>query len=376
MYIATAIAAGLVAIVGSYGLAGLAKAMLSGSRPKEPALGAGVLGVAIKNVAFLGVGVAGLLWSIDKMAAPTAAPSAVAGDLQEKMIDANKATLEKLHVPTPKVSFEASANLYGTGSGEASPKGQPEPTDPLQRALRGLPQIPDAAPLEGAATKAAGELAPPAGGAFQAVPLGELTMGYFQDWRYFTTYSENASEALAQLQEDVIKKGTFRRRFANHAEAVMEAERNLALEKQRSGENPKPAGNNIAGYEARLAELKRLAEPGTIADKLALVRLMNQGLLTDSILDVNGVSALPAPFKVCPVSSDELIKLLGTNRPTKELVEASRDKLPRVDPLPEEAMKTFYGGHTSRGYYFTVYQDGKPDSYFFYGASNHIEVAH
>jgi hypothetical protein len=82
---------------------------------------------------------------------------------------------------------------------------------------------------------------------------------------------------------------------------------------------------------------------------------------THSILDIQHVSPLAEFGAVCPMPAEELVKLFGTDRPTRKMVE---DKLGDHDLVEHPLVSERW-----QGIYFVVYRDTQPDELFFMGTS-------
>jgi hypothetical protein len=76
---------------------------------------------------------------------------------------------------------------------------------------------------------------------------------------------------------------------------------------------------------------------------------------TASILDIERVSDEADYGAVCPVSSSELNRYFGTDKPTREMIEANVDLYEDIE--------------RGQGIYTVVYKDGKPSEIFFAGYS-------
>jgi len=86
--------------------------------------------------------------------------------------------------------------------------------------------------------------------------------------------------------------------------------------------------------------------------KAALRASMEDG--TRSILDMDGVSKSPDYFKVCPLPERELVRLYGTTRPTREMV---------------EEMLFLEDAERGQGVYLVLYKNGEPSEILFAGYS-------
>ena len=76
---------------------------------------------------------------------------------------------------------------------------------------------------------------------------------------------------------------------------------------------------------------------------------------TRSILDMERISDEPDYGAVTTLSDDQLIDLFGTNKPTREMIEANDELLEAIE--------------RGQGVYIVAYEDGKPTEIFFAGCS-------
>jgi hypothetical protein len=83
---------------------------------------------------------------------------------------------------------------------------------------------------------------------------------------------------------------------------------------------------------------------------------------TGSILDIRDLSQEPAVGKLFPLAKDRLLRSLGTDMPTRGMVETTWT---RLDESMEEPAP--YG--RDGGIYFTLYRDGRPDEVYIEGSS-------
>jgi len=93
--------------------------------------------------------------------------------------------------------------------------------------------------------------------------------------------------------------------------------------------------------------------PKTIQEAIKIGGTSAEG--TRSILDMERISALPDYSAVTLVPPEELERMLGTDKPTREMVEQC-----------EELIDTIERGH---GIYLITYQQGKPNGIYFAGYS-------
>jgi hypothetical protein len=127
-----------------------------------------------------------------------------------------------------------------------------------------------------------------------------------EPWDYFVPYEPNIEAALQKLREREFRAGRYR----------------------GSEENP-----------------------ATIEE--AMENMDADG--TGSILDMTHIADEPDFFAVSPLPPEELVRLFGTDKPTREMIEEQMDFYEDID--------------RGQGVYIIAYQDGKPSEIFFGGYS-------
>ena len=132
-------------------------------------------------------------------------------------------------------------------------------------------------------------------------------------WRYWAPFDDDVASALGTLREEVFRSGAYYR--------------------VNPGDPP----------------------PGSIGQALEL----NGESGTHSILDVFSVSPYPQLGTVAPVSPDESTRLFGTDRPTREQVEANVSA--------SDALSASRGPWS--GSYLVTFEEGTPHELFFFGIS-------
>jgi hypothetical protein len=127
-----------------------------------------------------------------------------------------------------------------------------------------------------------------------------------EPWDYFVPYEEDVQEALEKLRQREFRAGRYR-------------------------------GSEY--HPATIEEvLENMDEDGTA-----------------SILDITHIAEEPDFFAVTPLPSEELVRLFGTDQPTREMIERDMD---------------FYEDiNRGQGVYIIAYKDGKPSEIFFGGYS-------
>jgi len=145
-------------------------------------------------------------------------------------------------------------------------------------------------------------------------------------WEYFVPYQEDVRAALEALREQEFRAG----RFYQPAEV-----------------QPGFFGRLLGNPPSKPKRPTSIREAIKIADTNAVG--------TRSILDMERISVRLESGAVSPVPPDELRRLLGTDQPTREMVQQSEELFERVD--------------RGQGIYVVTYRHGKPDGIYFGGYS-------
>lgn len=176
-------------------------------------------------------------------------------------------------------------------------------------------------------------------------------------WHYFTRYQADIGAALQSLRQQVFREDDYGSGIPepNDMRAVLEE---LVAQSPNAG----LARQQMEEAVARLEQLRRMmpSEPTKAAtiEELLEQRAENG---THSILDVLQVSNVPTFGAVSRMPSEELVKLFGTDKPTRRMVEGKLGDYDLVEhPLVSERWQ---------GIYFIVYRDAEPDELYFMGTS-------
>jgi hypothetical protein len=125
-------------------------------------------------------------------------------------------------------------------------------------------------------------------------------------WDYFVPYEPDVQTALAKLREREFRAGRFR-------------------------------GSELS--PATMEEAVTIMEPGGTA----------------SILDIDHVADEPELCAIAPLPKDELVRLFGTDKPTRAMVEANMDFFEHIE--------------RGQGVYIVAYHDDQPTEIYFGGYS-------
>ncbi len=175
-------------------------------------------------------------------------------------------------------------------------------------------------------------------------------------WSYFTPYQADIDKALAELRQHVFNEGQYQdgevpldvtaadeleQRMATVVQSLTPQQRlmwektqeMLAAAKQRNKKPARPPAKTIKEL------LKRSGEAGT-----------------HSILDVDRVAPTPTYGAVCLLPPVRLRELFGTERPTREQVQAAWGEWPEIH-------------RRWQALYVVVYFHDEPSEIFFAGSS-------
>jgi hypothetical protein len=141
------------------------------------------------------------------------------------------------------------------------------------------------------------------------------------EWFYFVDYEPDVGAALQKLREREFRAGRY-----NPVTWFPEF----------------PVGPDSPAPGARHASMEEALEEAD-ADG------------TRSILDMMRVADEPDFFAVAPLPPEDLFELFGTDKPTRDMVEAGDELFDNLE--------------RGRGVYLVVYKDGQPSEIFFAGYS-------
>lgn len=191
-------------------------------------------------------------------------------------------------------------------------------------------------------------------------------------WHYFVPYQEDAAQALAHLHWHLLAEGDYfeswaydciRYRFQARLSDAWEPLHRSWMEVAAHAQNWEGFVQAVMQELASVLEAKHidvvLPKPATMEE---LLRRYSQG--THSILDVRRVADQPALYVATPLSQEELVTVLGTEKPTRARTELVLDTRPKPG---ERSLYTIRGRW--QAVYFTVYKDDTPDEICFCGLS-------
>jgi hypothetical protein len=180
-------------------------------------------------------------------------------------------------------------------------------------------------------------------------------------WEYYVPFQPDAGAALRDLQHEVFTRGAFHKPIAEIDfldEIDFFTATDAAREQMLSAYGLSPLREIIArvGIEGLRQWLTALSVGATVETReelAALSCLSADG--TRSVLDMQGIADRPAAGFVTPLPTQEVVRLYGTERPTRAMVDADR--------------AFFDGIGRGEGVYFTVFTGDDPDAVFFGGCS-------
>ncbi len=172
-------------------------------------------------------------------------------------------------------------------------------------------------------------------------------------WHYFAPYQEDVSRALQDLRQEVFEKGDYLNMWLYLQWLIDEGRESYhhQYSGSRDYETVEKAFHRLEQEWERVSK----KPPQTIEEVLAF----NETNGTHSILDIEQVSSSPQFRTVTPFAGKTLIKLFGTEKPTREQIEAMLDK---------GRLWKYVPGRWS-AFYCIVYHDNAPHEFLFVGVS-------
>ncbi len=191
-------------------------------------------------------------------------------------------------------------------------------------------------------------------------------------WHYFVPYQEDAAQALAHLHWHLLAEGDYfeawayeyiRYRFQARLSDAWEALHHSWMEAAACERNWEEFVQAVVQELVLVLEAKHIDV--ALPQRPTMDELLNrysQG--THSILDVRHVADQPAFYVATPLSQEELLTVLGTEKPTRARTELVLETRPKPG---ERSLYTIRGRW--QAVYFTVYKDEEPDEICFCGRS-------
>lgn len=173
-------------------------------------------------------------------------------------------------------------------------------------------------------------------------------------WNYFVRYEADTEAALQSLRRKVFEDGGYESGRVTPDQVRAAYEQLIA-----QSSNPAVARQQIEQVMEQLRPLMPPEPPKAKTIEELLEQRAENG--THSILDIQHISHVPEFGAVSPMPSEELVKLFGTDKPTRQMVE---DKMGDYDLVEHPLVSERW-----QGVYFVVYRDGKSDELYFMGTS-------
>jgi len=182
-----------------------------------------------------------------------------------------------------------------------------------------------------------------------------------EPWGGFTPYQPDIESALHALQEERFRWGEYNKPYADISFLddmeffdVTEEEREEMLAEYGLAPLREPIRQvGIGRLRQWLKDRNAATTLNTRAEVEALNCLYTDG--TASPLDMHGIANEPTSGFVSPLPASELLRLYGTEHPTREMVEQNSDYYESVQR-----------GH---GIYIVVYEEDSPSEIYFAGYS-------
>ena len=164
-------------------------------------------------------------------------------------------------------------------------------------------------------------------------------------WNYFVPFQKDLSKALQELRETVFLRSEYYRRDSFWKEMTFEDFLPPGMDEEETTE-----------FLEEFQRLQALPEPTSIETLIQ----WNGEDGTHSIIDIHEIAATSSFGAVAPLSSEELKRFFGTNKPTRAMIERKGNDLFAF--LQQEM-----GRYRGEGTYIIVYKDGEPDEIYFVG---------
>jgi hypothetical protein len=165
-------------------------------------------------------------------------------------------------------------------------------------------------------------------------------------WHYFTPYQADIGKAMRELQEDVFQRDDYYKLdyLDDNVDTMIDSLDSLLPQYLR----------DMMHHDAHVLRGTGSSEPTTIE----ALRDWNAESGTHSIIDILSVDEEPEIGIAAPLPDTELIRLFGTTRPTRTMIEV---------PGMIETLMDLRG--RGEGTYIIVYHHEQPDEIFFTGFS-------
>ncbi len=171
-------------------------------------------------------------------------------------------------------------------------------------------------------------------------------------WYYFVPYQEDVSHALQNLRQQVFEEGDYL--------SLWEQTRSM-IEAGRDAYHLFHQGQDYDTVERRFRALEDEWERGPKQPPQTIEELLkrNDAQGTHTILDITRVSSVPAFGAMTSLEKQVMLRLFGTDRPTREMIEAMI--------AGSTLWATLQRGWSAR--YCIVYRNAVPHELFFFGIS-------
>lgn len=174
-------------------------------------------------------------------------------------------------------------------------------------------------------------------------------------WSYFTPYQEDIAQTLQKLRQRVFEAGDYQQYWLYNEVPDEVFEELDELEPQEWSQ----PGQQLLEAFAHVLERKHIsAELPPVPQTINEVLERNGLDGTHSILDIDHIASQPEDGAAIALPEELLMQYIGTDRPTKAMVETAQTKFDLCGYLER-----------GQGIYIIIYQDGVPSEIFFSGHS-------
>jgi hypothetical protein len=166
-------------------------------------------------------------------------------------------------------------------------------------------------------------------------------------WNYFVPYQKDLSKALQDLREAVFVRSEYYQCDPSWKDMTFEDFLPPGMDEEETAE-----------FLEEFQRLQALPEPTSIETLIE----WNGEEGTHSIIDIHGIATMPSFGVAAPLSSEDLMRFFGTNKPTREMIENKKYDL-------SVFLQNELGRSRWQGTYMIVYKKNEPVEIYFAGYS-------
>lgn len=174
-------------------------------------------------------------------------------------------------------------------------------------------------------------------------------------WEHFVPYQQDIAMAFRELQH---------REYQQHYEGRVSRSQTIAELRAQIDDpdftsvysDPEDQESVRETINEHIQRLEALPLPTNIDEQIVELRSVSMEEGTGSILDMDGISGHEEYFKIAPISTSELVRIFGTDKPNHDMVVAKSIEVMRLR-------------RSQKGSYLIIYKDDQADEIYFCGFS-------